>query len=76
MVGYQAAGAAPFVKGKMIDNPETIATAIRIGHPQSWDLGSFCLIADHSGGVVGFAFLMIFCIPYPVGGNIACITDW
>jgi threonine synthase len=38
MVGYQAAGAAPFVKGKMIDNPETIATAIRIGHPQSWDL--------------------------------------
>jgi threonine synthase len=38
MVGYQAAGAAPFVKGKMIDNPETIATAIRIDHPQSWDL--------------------------------------
>ncbi len=38
MVGYQAAGAAPFVKGAMVDNPETIATAIRIGHPQSWDL--------------------------------------
>jgi len=37
MVGYQAAGAAPFVHGKMIDNPETVATAIRIGHPQSWD---------------------------------------
>lgn len=37
MVGYQAAGAAPFLRGKMIDNPETIATAIRIGHPQSWD---------------------------------------
>jgi threonine synthase len=37
MVGYQAAGAAPFIAGKMIDNPETIATAIRIGHPQSWD---------------------------------------
>ena len=37
MCGYQAAGAAPFVAGKMIDNPETIATAIRIGHPQSWD---------------------------------------
>jgi threonine synthase len=37
MVGYQAAGAAPFVKGAMVDNPETIATAIRIGHPQSWD---------------------------------------
>lgn len=38
MVGYQAAGSAPFIAGKMIDNPETIATAIRIGHPQSWDL--------------------------------------
>ncbi|NBV74770.1 MAG: threonine synthase [Methylococcaceae bacterium] len=38
MCGYQAAGAAPFVIGKMVDNPETIATAIRIGHPQSWDL--------------------------------------
>jgi len=37
MVGYQAAGAAPFVTGKMVDHPETIATAIRIGHPQSWD---------------------------------------
>jgi threonine synthase len=37
MLGYQAAGAAPFVLGRMIDNPETVATAIRIGHPQSWD---------------------------------------
>lgn len=37
MVGYQASGAAPFLRGKMIDNPETVATAIRIGHPQSWD---------------------------------------
>lgn len=37
MCGYQAAGAAPFVKGEMIDNPETVATAIRIGHPQSWE---------------------------------------
>jgi len=37
MVGYQAAGSAPFILGKMVDNPETIATAIRIGHPQSWD---------------------------------------
>ena len=37
MVGYQASGAAPFLRGHMIDNPETVATAIRIGHPQSWD---------------------------------------
>lgn len=38
MAGYQAVGAAPFIKGEMVDNPETVATAIRIGHPQSWDL--------------------------------------
>lgn len=37
MVGYQAAGSAPFLRGHMVDRPETIATAIRIGHPQSWD---------------------------------------
>lgn len=38
MVGYQAAGAAPFLRGKMVDEPETVATAIRIGHPVSWKL--------------------------------------
>ena len=37
MIGYQAEGAAPFTKGEMVDAPETVATAIRIGHPQSWD---------------------------------------
>jgi len=37
MVGYQAAGAAPFLRGAFVDEPETVATAIRIGHPQSWD---------------------------------------
>jgi threonine synthase len=37
MLGYQAAGAAPFLRGKMVDDPETVATAIRIGHPQSWE---------------------------------------
>ncbi len=37
MVGYQAAGSAPFMRGAMVDEPETVATAIRIGHPQSWD---------------------------------------
>ena len=37
MVGYQASGAAPFMRGEMVDEPETVATAIRIGHPQSWD---------------------------------------
>ena len=37
MVGFQASGAAPFLRGEMVDNPETVATAIRIGHPQSWE---------------------------------------
>ena len=38
MLGYQASGAAPFLRGEMIKAPETVASAIRIGHPQSWDL--------------------------------------
>lgn len=37
MAGYQAAGAAPFLRGAPVKNPETVATAIRIGNPQSWD---------------------------------------
>ena len=37
MAGYQASGAAPFLRGHMVEDPETVATAIRIGHPQSWD---------------------------------------
>ena len=37
MVGYQAAGAAPFLRGGPVTHPETVATAIRIGDPQSWD---------------------------------------
>ena len=37
MLGYQAEGAAPFIQGSRVHNPETIATAIRIGNPQSWD---------------------------------------
>ena len=38
MVGCQASGAAPFIAGGPISKPETVATAIRIGNPQSWDL--------------------------------------
>ena len=37
MLGYQAAGAAPFLRGCPVENPETLATAIRIGNPQSWE---------------------------------------
>jgi threonine synthase len=37
MIGFQAEGSAPIVKGHPIENPETIATAIRIGNPASWE---------------------------------------
>jgi threonine synthase len=36
MVGYQASGSAPFMRGEPVKNPDTVATAIRIGNPQSW----------------------------------------
>ncbi len=38
MLGYQAAGAAPFLRGGPVTHPETVATAIRIGNPMSWNL--------------------------------------
>ena len=37
MIGFQAAGAAPIVLGRIVENPQTVATAIRIGNPASWD---------------------------------------
>jgi threonine synthase len=37
MMGFQAAGAAPLVYGQPVAHPETLATAIRIGNPASWD---------------------------------------
>ncbi len=48
MWGFQAAGAAPIVLGKPVLHPETIATAIRIGSPASWD--SAVAARDESGG--------------------------
>jgi threonine synthase len=48
MWGFQAAGAAPIVLGHPVDHPETIATAIRIGNPASWELAVSA--RDESGG--------------------------
>ena len=48
MWGFQAAGAAPIVLGEPVDHPETIATAIRIGNPASWDTA--VAARDESGG--------------------------
>ena len=50
MMGFQAAGAAPLVLGEPIKNPETIATAIRIGNPASWD--GAINARDLSGGII------------------------
>ena len=50
MMGWQAAGAAPIVLGYPVENPETVATAIRIGKPASW-LGA-TQAASESGGSV------------------------
>ena len=50
MWGFQAAGAAPLVIGAPVPNPETIATAIRIGNPASWD--NAIAARDESGGLI------------------------
>ena len=50
MLGFQAAGAAPIVKGKVIAKPETIASAIRIGNPASWE--GAVAARDESGGLI------------------------
>lgn len=48
MVGYQADGSAPFLRGAAVKDPETVATAIRIGNPQSWDPA--WIVQQESGG--------------------------
>jgi threonine synthase len=50
MVGFQAAGSAPIVENKIIDHPETVATAIRIGNPASW--ASAVAAREESGGFI------------------------
>lgn len=50
MMGFQAEGSAPIVRGYPIENPKTIATAIRIGNPASWN--SAVLASRESGGVI------------------------
>jgi threonine synthase len=50
MLGWQAAGSAPLVLGEPVPHPETIATAIRIGNPASWDAA--IAARDESGGAI------------------------
>jgi threonine synthase len=51
MLGFQASGAAPIVRGEPVLAPVTIATAIRIGNPASWRLAEEA--RDASGGLIG-----------------------
>ena len=50
MIGFQAAGAAPIFHGRVVEKPETIASAIRIGNPASWKAASQA-VADSRGAV-------------------------
>ena len=50
MLGFQAAGSAPIVEGKVIKDPKTIATAIKIGNPASWKQAEEA--RDESGGLI------------------------
>jgi threonine synthase len=50
MIGFQAAGAAPIVEGHIIEKPDTIATAIRIGNPANWEKSLSA--RDESGGLI------------------------
>ena len=50
MIGFQAEGAAPIVRKKIVEEPETVATAIRIGNPASWKKAEEA--RDESGGVI------------------------
>lgn len=52
MVGFQAEGAAPIVRGRPIKDPQTIATAIKIGNPASWKKAEAA--AHESGGLIDF----------------------
>ena len=52
MMGFQAEGAAPIVRGHKVDHPETVATAIRIGNPASWK--GAVAARDESGGTIDF----------------------
>ena len=90
MVGCQAAGAAPFVSGGPVSNPETVATAIRIGNPQSWELaqkaqeasGGWFLARDDEAILRTQKFLArsegVFCEPasaVSVAGLITALED-
>jgi len=51
MMGFQSAGAAPIVRGTLVEKPETVASAIQVGNPVSWRMA--IVARDESGGTIG-----------------------
>ena len=85
--GYQAAGAAPIVLGHVVERPETVATAIRIGNPASWQ-GALDAVAGSAGhiGMVGDDEILaawrvlateesVFCEPASAAGVAGLLRD-
>ena len=72
MMGFQAAGAAPLVHGTPVEDPQTVASAIRIGNPASWD--GAIRARDESGGAIGSVtddeILDAYRSPGPSGGHL------
>ncbi len=80
MMGFQAEGAAPIVRKRKVENPETVATAIRIGNPASWQFAEEA--KESSGGMIdmvsdleildAYSFLArregVFCEPSSAAG--------
>ena len=85
--GYQAAGAAPIVLGRVVERPETMATAIRIGNPASWQgaLDAVEGTAGHVGSVSDDEILAawrylateesVFCEPASAAGVAGLLRD-
>jgi threonine synthase len=87
MIGWQAEGAAPIVRGHIVDKPETIASAIRIGNPASWQGAKEAIEA--SGGAIGMlsdedilrAYVLlgrlegVFCEPASAA-SVAGVAQW
>ena len=81
MWGFQAAGAAPIVLGHPVENPETIATAIRIGNPASW-VPALEVIAESHGDIRAvtdeeildaYRYLARYEFGVPKGSTVVCV---
>ena len=79
MIGWQAEGAAPIVLGRVVEKPETIASAIRIGNPASWQGATDALRESDDEILAGYALLAqldgVFCEPASAA-SVAGLVKW